>query len=48
MKLLYYNIRMRAGVESFFAWGAGRRLILAGGLAIALWGAVGWAVGWWW
>lgn len=46
MKLLYYNIGTRAGVESFFAWGAGRRLMLAAGLSVALWGAVGWAAGW--
>ncbi len=47
MKLLYYNILTRDDVQSFFAWGAGRRLMLAGGLSVALWGAVGWAVGWW-
>jgi len=37
----------RVDVESFFAWGAGRRLLLAAGLSVALWGAVGWALDWW-
>jgi len=33
-------------MQSFFAWGAGQRLILASALVALLWGAVGWALEW--
>jgi hypothetical protein len=33
-------------MQSFFAWGAGRRLMLASFLAALLWGAVAWALRW--
>jgi hypothetical protein len=34
-------------MQSFFAWGAGRRLLLAAGFSGLLWAAVGWAAAWW-